>query len=62
MTMDDGDLHSARSREVAITLLGLARPLLERAGDRLYAAEVAHLIYRLRASQSEPAGPRTEGS
>lgn len=47
--MSPDDRREDRSREVACTLLRLARPLLERSGERIAAAEVTLLLSRLEA-------------
>ncbi len=53
MVRNDG--CADRSRVVACTLLRLARPLLERSGDRIAAAEITLLIGRLEAEpQARP--------
>lgn len=54
--MDRDDERADRSREVACTLLRLARPLLERSGERIAAAEITLLLGRL--DKKEPAATK----
>lgn len=54
--MDRDDERADRNREVACTLLRLARPLLERSGERIAAAEISLLIGRLEAEPQARTG------
>lgn len=58
--MDRDDGRADRSREVACTLLRLARPLLERSGDRIAAAEITLLIDWLEADPQARPRPRED--
>lgn len=52
--MSGNEEGADRSREVACTLLRLARPLLERSGERIAAAEVTLLLNRLETPPPRP--------
>lgn len=58
--MDRDDKRGDRRREVACTLLRLARPLLERSGERIAAAEITLLLGRLEAEPQARPGRREE--
>lgn len=58
--MDRNDGCADRSREVACTLLRLARPLIERSGDRIAAAEISLLIGRMEAQPQARTGRRED--
>lgn len=58
--MDRNDGCTDRSREVARTLLRLARPLLERSGDRIAAVEITLLLGRLEAEPEARPGRRED--